>query len=91
MTKDIAQAMAYLHNCKPPIVHRDLKSLNILLDVKQEHAKVCDVGLARVKDEELMGAVGTYLWMPPEMMTGTHYTEKADVYRFVLTFLKSSF
>lgn len=52
------------------------------LDKKQEHAKVCDVGLAKVKDEELSGAVGTYLWMPPEMMIGTHYTEKADVYRY---------
>lgn len=33
MARDIAQAMAYLHNCKPPIVHRDLKSLNILVSL----------------------------------------------------------
>ena len=31
MVREICQAMAYLHNCKPPIVHRDLKSLNILV------------------------------------------------------------
>ena len=87
---DIAKAMAYLHNSRPAIVHRDLKSLNILLDEKGEHAKVCDVGLARFMSDsgpgegKLVGAVGTYSWMPPEMMKGQAYTEKADVYSYGL-------
>ena len=83
---DIARAMAYLHNCKPAIIHRDLKSLNILLDEKGDHAKVCDVGLARFKNEEqtITGAVGTFSWMPPEMMKNLPYTEKVDVYSFGL-------
>jgi serine/threonine protein kinase len=86
LTLDIARAMAYLHNSKPAVIHRDLKSLNILLDEKGEHAKVCDVGLARFKSEQhaLTGAVGTFSWMPPEMMKGLPYTEKADVYSFAL-------
>ena len=84
---DIARAMAYLHNCKPAIIHRDLKSLNILLDEKGDHAKVCDVGLARLKGSEeqtITGAVGTFSWMPPEMMKNLPYTEKVDVYSFGL-------
>eukprot|EP00727_Mastigamoeba_balamuthi_P007235 m51a1_g3131 putative tkl protein kinase (1522) ;mRNA; f:254942-260992 len=83
---DIARAMAYLHNSKPAIIHRDLKSLNILLDEKGEHCKVCDVGLARFKEtsQQITGAVGTFSWMPPEMMKGQSYTEKADVYSFGL-------
>lgn len=83
---DIARAMAYLHNCKPTIIHRDLKSLNILLDEKGDHAKVCDVGLARLKTDEqtITGAVGTFSWMPPEMMKNMPYTEKVDVYSFGL-------
>jgi len=82
---DIAKAMAFLHNHNPPIVHRDLKSLNILLDEKGEHAKVGDVGLAvGIGKGELKGAVGTYSWMPPEMMKGQPYNEKADVYSYGL-------
>ena len=91
LSLDVAKAMAYLHNSKPAIVHRDLKSLNILLDEKGEHAKVCDVGLARFKkdsdeggDGTLVGAVGTYSWMPPEMLKNQPYTEKADVYSYGL-------
>ncbi|KAH3732570.1 protein kinase [Pelomyxa schiedti] len=83
---DMAKAMAYLHNSKPPIIHRDLKSANILLDEKGEHCKVCDVGLARVKSENavLTGAVGTFAWMPPEMIGGQEYDERADVYSYGL-------
>eukprot|EP01106_Pelomyxa_sp_JSP_P008996 TRINITY_DN2469_c0_g3_i2.p1 TRINITY_DN2469_c0_g3~~TRINITY_DN2469_c0_g3_i2.p1 ORF type:complete len:183 (+),score=40.22 TRINITY_DN2469_c0_g3_i2:268-816(+) len=81
---DVAKAMAYLHNCKPPIIHRDLKSANILLDERGERAKVGDVGLARAKSPHsaLVGPVGTYAWMPPEMISGKKYDEKADVYSY---------
>ncbi|KAH3764137.1 protein kinase [Pelomyxa schiedti] len=85
---DMARGLAYLHNCHPPIIHRDIKSLNILLDEKAEHAKICDVGLARVFDDDtaslMTNAVGTFCWMPPEMMKGEKYNEKADVYSYAL-------
>lgn len=82
---DIAKALAYLHSMQPQIVHRDLKSPNILLEEHGDHAKVGDVGLARVRalsGEKMMGAAGTYPWMAPEMLAGHSYTEKADVYSY---------
>lgn len=82
---DIAKALAYLHSMQPQIVHRDLKSPNILLEEHGDHAKVGDVGLARVRGlsgEKMTGAAGTYPWMAPEMLAGRSYTEKADVYSY---------
>ncbi|KAJ3304821.1 copper transport protein ctr1, partial [Blyttiomyces sp. JEL0837] len=57
---DIANGMSYLHNLKPPILHRDLKSMNVLVDFERGklsqselvlHAKLADFGLAMVKSE----------------------------------------
>ena len=84
---DIAKALAYLHSMQPQIVHRDLKSPNILLEEHGHHAKVGDVGLARVRSlsgEKMFGAAGTYPWMAPEMLAGRSYTEKADVYSYAI-------
>lgn len=47
--KDIASAMVYCHNQPKPIIHRDLKTQNILLDANGA-ALVADFGLARVKE-----------------------------------------
>uniref|UniRef100_A0A2P2KJL1 non-specific serine/threonine protein kinase n=1 Tax=Rhizophora mucronata TaxID=61149 RepID=A0A2P2KJL1_RHIMU len=48
MAYDVAKGMNYLHNRNPPIVHRDLKSPNLLVD-KKYTVKVCDFGLSRLK------------------------------------------
>lgn len=46
IASDVAHGVKYLHGCKPPIIHRDLKSQNILVD-GQWTAKIADFGLSR--------------------------------------------
>ncbi|TMW63243.1 hypothetical protein Poli38472_002184 [Pythium oligandrum] len=82
MTIDTSRGMAYLHSMKPPIIHRDLKSMNILVS-STWGCKISDFGLSREKSvDETMSITGTPLWLPPEMIRGERYTEKADVYSF---------
>lgn len=50
IAKGIARGMAYLHGMQPPIVHRDLKGLNILID-HDNTVKVADFGLSKVLPE----------------------------------------
>jgi len=93
MAGDIALSMNYLHSFKPMIIHRDLKSLNLLLAkrVKSQAdvplVKLTDFGFAKTKDEENWGGmtknVGTFHWMAPEVGTGK-YDQKADVYSYAM-------
>jgi len=78
-----ARGMNYLHCSKPPILHRDLKSLNILLD-DTWGVKVCDFGFTVVKEKDNNKAqrIGTIQWMAPEILRGQRYDEKSDVYSF---------
>ena len=79
---DAARGMRFLHTHKPTIIHRDLKSLNLLVD-EQWTLKVTDFGLSRFKSQQLMtGQCGTFQWMAPEVVASQSYTEKADVYSF---------
>ena len=78
---EIAQGINYLHLFNPPILHRDLKSLNILLD-KNFVAKIADFGWAKLRESHMTKMRGTFQWMAPEVITNEHYTEKADVYSF---------
>lgn len=94
MCSDVANAMDYLHQFRPQIIHRDLKSMNVLLsetlnssrDIPQ--VKVSDFGLAKMKEEHqdwdaMTAHVGTIRWMAPEVPTG-RYNEKADVYSYAM-------
>ncbi|RLN02166.1 hypothetical protein BBI17_002347 [Phytophthora kernoviae] len=78
----IAHALAYLHSLTPPVIHRDLKSKNVLLSSGLE-AKVTDFGISRERvDQTMTAGVGTSLWMAPEMMMGERYDDKADMFSF---------
>ncbi len=78
-----ARGMNYLHFGNPPVLHRDLKSANILLD-DSYNAKVADFGLSRLKAQErsMTGNCGTVQWMAPEILANEGYAEPADVYSY---------
>lgn len=78
---DIARGVYYLHTNKQPILHRDLKSLNVLLD-HALNCKLADFGWTRVMAKEMTSKIGTYQWMAPEVINGYKYTQKADVFSF---------
>ncbi|KAF2289059.1 hypothetical protein GH714_025540 [Hevea brasiliensis] len=84
MASDIARGMNYLHHCNPPIIHRDLKSSNLLVD-KNWTVKVGDFGLSRLKHETYLTTMtgkGTPQWMAPEVLRNEPSDEKSDVYSF---------
>uniref|UniRef100_A0A151UG32 Serine/threonine-protein kinase CTR1 n=1 Tax=Cajanus cajan TaxID=3821 RepID=A0A151UG32_CAJCA len=58
MALDAARGMNYLHNCTPVVVHRDLKSPNLLVD-KNWVVKVCDFGLSRMKHSTFLSSRST--------------------------------
>ena len=79
---DIARGMQFLHSRQ--IVHRDLKSLNVLLDANDK-AKICDFGFSRHASDAtfMQQSIGTPHWMAPEVLQrNAHYTSKIDVYAF---------
>ncbi|KAJ6326807.1 hypothetical protein OIU78_013818 [Salix suchowensis] len=84
MALDVARGMNYLHHRNPPILHRDLKSSNLLVD-KNWTVKVGDFGLSKWKDAAFLTAKsgrGTPQWMAPEVLRNEPSNEKSDVFSF---------
>ncbi|EQC26650.1 TKL protein kinase [Saprolegnia diclina VS20] len=76
----IADGLVYLHSLD--VIHRDLKSRNVLMD-SQKGTKLTDFGASReVTTETMTIGVGTYRWMAPEILQDNHYTTAADIYSF---------
>ncbi|CAK4689654.1 hypothetical protein LEN26_019691 [Aphanomyces euteiches] len=80
---DVADALTFLHSFEPTIIHRDLKSKNVLMAENWE-AKLSDFGISRVtsNDDTMTSNIGTVAWIAPEVLTGGRYSEKADIYSF---------
>ena len=84
LATDVASGCHYLHRLKPAIIHRDLKSSNILLTATGA-AKIADFGLSRFFQQdiaEMTGQVGTPGWTAPEVFRHQTYDHKVDVYSF---------
>ncbi|KAG3101981.1 hypothetical protein PC129_g231 [Phytophthora cactorum] len=76
----ICHALTYLHSLSSPVIHRDLKSRNVLLNHSMT-AKLTDFGISRERlDRTMTAGVGTSLWMAPEVMLGERYGVKADIF-----------
>ncbi|KAL8253437.1 hypothetical protein R6Q59_037130 [Mikania micrantha] len=77
----ISKGMNYLHENN--IIHRDLKSANLLMD-ENGIVKVSDFGVARVQNKSgiMTAETGTYRWMAPEVIEHRPYNHKADVFSF---------
>nr|XP_034930736.1 probable leucine-rich repeat receptor-like protein kinase At1g35710 [Populus alba] len=85
VVKGVANALSYLHHdCSPPIIHRDISSSNVLLDLEYE-AHVSDFGIARLlmpDSTNWTSFAGTFGYTAPELAYTMRVNEKCDVYNF---------
>ncbi|KAG6556043.1 hypothetical protein Mapa_001984 [Marchantia paleacea] len=101
---DAARGIEYLHkDCNPPVIHRDMKSCNILLGDKLQ-AKIADLGISKQvpelesEDPDQVGATtmggvstaikGTFGYLDPEYFVRRKLTTKSDVYSFGIVLLE---
>ena len=90
IVQQIARALAFLHSRDPPILHRDVKTANVLLDAAG-NAKVADFGISRSSVTGVAGGgthrttkaiIGTQAYMPIEYLQSGHMSDRTDAYAF---------
>jgi len=77
----ICDVLHYIHTQKPPIIYRDLKPANLMLDDKTERVMLVDFGIARIvrPTEKGVTAIGTMGYAPPELFAGK-VEPRSDIY-----------
>ena len=94
IAKQVAQAVAYLHNLDPPIVHRDIKPANILVANDLCVTKLCDMGLSKLKSATMQAVTGTGVPGTPHYMAPECIVQKkksdlhSDIWSLVCTLLE---
>ncbi|MCO5598052.1 hypothetical protein L7F22_052142 [Adiantum nelumboides] len=86
----VAQGLCYLHHdCFPQVIHRDVKSNNILLDAYME-ARVADFGVAKLieTNDSMSMIAGSYGYIAPEYAYTLKVNEKTDIYSFGVVLLE---
>ncbi|XP_030244472.1 dual specificity protein kinase zak2-like [Drosophila navojoa] len=79
----LTQGINHLHSMKPkPLIHRDLKSHNLLLSKNYQKLKIGDFGTVTDLKSLMTCERGTAAYIAPEVLTGNKYTEKCDIYSF---------
>lgn len=85
---NLLEAISYLHEQNPPVMHRDLKCDNIFINGHCGEVKIGDLGLSGVKEDVVaQSVIGTPEFMAPELYEEA-YTEKVDVYAFGMCMLE---
>jgi len=84
---EMVKGVDELHSWTPQVVHRDLKSLNLMVN-EQFHVKVADFGLSRFNTDThkdtLVKMRGTFAYCAPEVYFGEQFTDKADVFSIAI-------
>ena len=87
---DAAKGLRYLHEAKPPVIHGDLKAMNILVDDRLT-GKLADFGLSFLQGKANIEG-GSLLWMAPELLTSAEgASEASDVYALGVTMYEMFF
>lgn len=81
-TRELLEGLEYLHSRERPVVHRDIKGANVLVDLDC-HVKLSDFGCSK-RDTDTMSHTmrGSIPWMAPEVIKSTGYGRKADIWSF---------
>lgn len=82
MAMDAAQGLAYLHSRQPVVIHRDIKSQNLLVS-ESYRVVLSDFGFSRLRTQSAARTrCGSPAWLAPEILEGRPYTESVDVFAF---------